>query len=498
MKHLIHLTFIPFSIVLMFIVCMGISSCDSYDSWTVSPNARLQFSTDTVSFDTVISTHTSVTRTLMVFNRNKDGVRINQVRVKEGGRSHFRVNVDGQYLYDGMGSDFEVRGEDSIFIKIETTLPEGGTEEVVHFEDFLLFTLESGVEQQVVLDANALDVVTFRSKVITADTTLTAGKPFLIYDSLVVAEGAKLTLEPGVRMLFHDGVSLHVHGTLDARGTLDQPVIFRGDRLDRMFDYLPYDNTTRRWGGIHFFGESQGNVMQQCDVHSGDYGIICDSLQTFDPETPALRIENSIIHNVAGDGLRATCTHVEVIGTQISNTLGYTVYQLGGASTFVHCTLAQFYPWSGDRLDALFIADQLEATPEGLRPLTRAHFLNCVITGYADDVIMGELAEEGETPTPYLFSHCLLRTVKSEDAERFVEIVYDDKDLEPNGTKHFRLFDTDNFLYDFTPDTLSQIRDKADIELTKRYSPIDRRGNSRLADDGPDMGCYEFVPQQVP
>ncbi|MBQ2073112.1 MAG: right-handed parallel beta-helix repeat-containing protein, partial [Bacteroidaceae bacterium] len=73
-------------------------ACDSYDSWTVDPSARLTFSSDTVSFDTIISKVGSSTRRLLVFNNNSAGIRLTNVRLKHGADSYFRINVDGQFL----------------------------------------------------------------------------------------------------------------------------------------------------------------------------------------------------------------------------------------------------------------------------------------------------------------------------------------------------------------------------------------------------------------
>ena len=475
------------------VVVLLASSCDDFDKWTVSPSARLRFSEDVVSFDTVISSMSSTTHTLLVFNDNGEGVRMPRVALQRGTESPFRVNVDGQYLYEGHGADFDVRSKDSIFVRIEVTVPEDDADTIIHCEDVLTFTLESGVEQSVKLVADGMNVYVMKGVTITEDTELTGDKPYLIYDSLVVAPGAKLTLHPGVCMMFHDEVSLHVHGTLDAQGTIDEPVVFRGDRMDRMFDYLPYDNTPNRWGGIHIYGDSHDNVLYQCDIHSGDYGVICDSTFLFDVQKPTVSIENSIIHNVQGYGFKATSCIANVVGTQISNTFKTSVYLLGGAYTFVHCTIAQFYPWDANRGDALYISNQIDETEEGYYPLYWAHFLNCVVTGYADDVIMGNIGENQDYMCDYLFQNCHLRTVVDSDTERFVNVVYDSKKEKPNCSDHFRLFDTKNFLYDFTPVEESGMRGIADASIAEKISPVDRMGNSRLLDGAPDAGAYEFV-----
>ena len=59
---------------------------------------------------------------------------------------------------------------------------------------------------------------------------------------------------------------------------------------------------------------------------------------------------------------------------------------------------------------------------------------------------------------------------------------------------NFMLFDTDNFIYDFTPKEDSKIRSLADPDYVG-LPLFDRLGVSRLADEGPDAGCYECVPK---
>ena len=57
-------------------MALGLVACDDAQSFTTSRGAVLAFSTDTVRFDTVISTVGSSTRQLMVYNRNGDGLRL--------------------------------------------------------------------------------------------------------------------------------------------------------------------------------------------------------------------------------------------------------------------------------------------------------------------------------------------------------------------------------------------------------------------------------------
>lgn len=293
----------------------------------------------------------------------------------------------------------------------------------------------------------------------------------------------------GVQLYFHDGANLWVHGRIVAEGTVDRPVVFRGDRTDRMFDYLPYDNTPSRWGGIRLKATSTDNRLNHVDIHSASYGIACDSSST---DVMKLTLENSVIHNVGGEGLGLYHCRASVGNTQISNTLGHCVAVVGGWAEFVHCTLAQFYPWDATRGDALYLANKWLALDY---PLQHAHFLNCLVTGYADNVVTGNLEDENKD-VDYYFGNCVLRTVEAEDdAARFVGVVYEKKGEEGTGQEQFRLFDTDNYLYDFRLKDISVARGKGSTEWAARY-PTDRYGIDRLTEPTPDAGCYEFVPEE--
>lgn len=472
-------------------------ACSDYESFSDNPDYRLAFSHDTIAFDTLISTIPSSTKTLYAFNNNGNGMRINTIQLENGAGSHFRVNVDGRFLSGGIWHNFEVLRHDSLVIRIEMTPPEAGTNEPLYFKDRLLFTLENGAQQSVVLSGGAIDAYIERDGIIIdSDETLLTDKPYVIYDSLVVKPGATLTLTEGTTLMFHDKAALHVYGKLLVKGSLEKPVVLRGDRLDHMFDYLLYDNTPSRWEGIIIHRGSYGNELFHCDLHSSCFGIICEDTQELMPDEtkPSVTIDCSFLHNIGGDGLQFNNCVSKVTNTQISNTLGHTVNLNGGSHTFIYCTVAQFYPFTANRGNALNLVSCAEGEEYGL--LRKAHFINSVITGYGEDVIMGEnIPSDGSCN--YLFHHCFLNTPVVDDIEHFVGCIFDrDKESEDEEKlvrdENFTLFDTENFIYDFTPKAESQIRSLAD----KSYPDVtvyDMKGISRLDDEGPDAGCYEYV-----
>ena len=65
------------------------------ENFTSSPDKRLTFSADTLRFDTIISTVSSSTRKIMIYNTNNEGIRVSNVTLVNGDNSGFRINLDG-------------------------------------------------------------------------------------------------------------------------------------------------------------------------------------------------------------------------------------------------------------------------------------------------------------------------------------------------------------------------------------------------------------------
>ena len=475
-------------------------ACDDVEDFTTDRSAVLQFSRDLVEFDTVITTVPSSTQTLIVYNRGSKGLRISSVHLEKGSASPFRVNVTGQDLSqttDNYATDFEVWRRDSLIVRMEVTLPDTDSDTPHRVSDNLVFTLESGVQQRIGLTVVGRDARFYRNQTLTANTTITGQRPVVVYGPLTVDEGVTLTLDADALLLFHEGASLQVKGTLKATGSLEKPVILRGDRLDHMFDYLPYDRLPGRWGGVTLAATSTENDLQYIDIHGSEYGICCEASPL---ETQKLKLVNSRLHSISGDGLSATDCQLEVLNTEISNTLGHCVSLLGGDSRFVHCTLAQFYPLDANRGNALAI-DAMEN--KTYHALVRADFVNCVITGYADDVVLipsldkNLSADIANQQRNYQFSNCFMATVVPPGdvyVPRFQNIVFDNENRSAGGHENnFALMDTHAMVYRFTPVAGSAIRGAADPAVAQDY-PLDRLGHSRIEDNAPDAGCYEYVP----
>jgi hypothetical protein len=116
--------------------------------------------------------------------------------------------------------------------------------------------------------------------------------------------------------------------------------------------------------------------------------------------------------------------------------------------------LGQFYPFSAARGAALRFANYYGSQAY---PLHAFQMTGSIVTGYADDVVMGERLEgDSITPFAYYFENNLLRTPQVEnDTVNFVNIRWETPDDSIQGKQHFRLVDEDNLMYDFHLDSLS-------------------------------------------
>ena len=456
-------------------------SCTDDDDFSTSAALKLTFSQDSVSLDTVFSQVPTATKTFWVYNKSGHGIRCSTIRLEKGNQTGFRVNVDGAYLGASEGyrvNDIDVRNKDSLRVFVELTSPANNKEEPSLLEDNLLFQLESGTEQRVNLNAWTWDAEQYRDVLIDRDSTITSSRPIIIYGGITVAEGATLTIGPGTTLYFHENAGIDVYGKLVLWGEADNNVLLRGDRIDNMFDYLPYDRVSGQWQGIHFHESSYGNAIYYADIHSTYNGIVCDSS---DVSKMKLYLYNSVVHNCQGYGLKSTHSVVDVVNCQLTNALYDCMAVFGGVARLMNCTIAQFYPYDANRGAALRFGNSATL------PLYAFDCYNCLVTGYADDVVMSE----ADTTTNYTFSfdHCILRTPEVKDTVNIRDVVWENpEDTVGTGKNHFRMIDIDLLKYDFLLDSLSTAigKAKANPDL-----PFDRLGIRR--DDEPDVGCYEYV-----
>lgn len=426
-----------------------IVACADDDNFSASPALQLSFSSDTVSLDTLFSRTPSATYTFWVRNNNDEGLRIADIHLSRRNQTGFRVNVDGSYLDNSLGSqvnDIEIRRNDSILVFVELTSSQASNPEPTMVEDDLVFVLESGLQQKVNLRAWTWNAEKLYDHVITSDQLIETSTPIIIYGGLKVEEGATLTLR-NTTLFFHDKAGIDVFGSL-----ILENCVLRGDRLDRMFAYLPYDRVSGQWSGVHFHESSLKGVISGTEIRNACDAVVLDSA-ALDTTKVRLLMQNSVIHNSKGYGLKAVNSRVSLVNCQFTNTLSDCVSIVGGVADITHCTLAQFYPFSADRGVALRFANFEDSSD---MPLLRLSCSASIVTGYDEDVMMG-LVRDTVAAFEYRFSDMLLRTPKvtTADSLRFSNIIWETPKDSIEGKKHFRNIDEDNLYYDFHLDSVS-------------------------------------------
>ena len=303
-------------------------ACSDNDSFSTSRSDLLTFEADTIELDTIFSTVASPTYAFWVFNHSSDGIRLSTIRLKKGNQTGFRVNVDGSYLDNTMGSlvnDIEVRKGDSIHVFVELTAPENKQQDVQLIEDDLVFQLESGVVQQVNLRCYTWDAISVSNLTIESDTVIESSKPMVVYgEGIKVDSGAVLTLR-NTTLYFHDNAGINVGGTLKTEN-----VTMRGDRLDHMFENLPYDRVSGQWRGISFERTSTQNVMTDTEIRNAVDAVVLEDFAEIDTLSPRLTMIRCKIHNADGYGVLSYNSNIGLYYCQLSNTANDCLALYGG------------------------------------------------------------------------------------------------------------------------------------------------------------------------
>lgn len=461
----------------LFLLFLSLITCNDRVRYSTNPNDALVFSADTVRFDTIFSTIGSSTQRLKVFNPHAKGLIIEQIMLENAMSSGFRINVDGRR---GMEfANIEILPRDSMYIFVEVTAKPTSQDSPLLQEDYIRFRL-NGAQQKVLLEAYGQDAHIWKKKIIAADTTLTGEKPFLIYDSLIVRSSATLSLKENVRLFFHKNAGLYIEGKIDARGTVNQPVVMRGDRSDKLLPKITYDRIPGQWSGVEIDSLSFDNYFENVCIRNAVNGIRCNP-SVENPQKAT--ILNTVIHNLSANGIWAKNCAIDVKNAQITNSKGATVYLWGGKYSFLHCTIANYFSWDSRQGVALVISNE---SKENNTPVNRCALTNSIVEGNQRTEV--DLKNSGKSAFNHLFTRCVIKA-KGGDDQNFVRTLWTDS------TSFVYLNKEGDYRYDFHLDSMAIAKDKAD----RNYSlslPYDLNGISRLTDENPDIGCYEWMPSK--
>lgn len=445
------------------------------DGVDTSPSSQPEFSTDTLDMGVAFTQQGTPTRHFMVYNRHDKILSISNIALREG--KSFRLNVDG--TTGRTFQNIEIRPNDSIYVFVEATLPAQGSGAPAPVSDVLDFTT-NGVTRSVVVTATAQDVNRLTGVVVEADQTWGGDTPYQIFDSLVVAPGATLTLQEGVRLYFHDKALLRVYGTLVSRGTAQAPVVMSGDRMDNIVTDLSFDLLASQWDGIAIMPGSRGNALSHTEVRNTAIGVQAGT-------GAELELVNCNLRNSGSTVLLSSHADVRAYGTVLSEAVGNVALLVGGTAEFNHCTFANYYlrKYPTDPLVHLThtgLEGDLDEEYEDL-PLLQARFDNCILYGLSSDVSPGDLVG-----AEVYFRRCLFKSA-GEDDENFIESIWDADPL--------YLTVREDYVFDYRLKAESPAAAAGDPALTHAKCAVDFYGVPRDP-ASPSLGAYQYVemPEQ--
>ena len=434
------------------------------EEFTTDPRAQLRFSVDTVLFDTVFTTVGSTTKRFRVFNDSKNAVNINRIGLGNLANSPYNVVVNGKEGFEFANE--RLLGEDSMVVLVEVSIDPGGQSLPFIVRDSLVFETNGNL-QDIKLVAWGQDANFFRDSVLACNTVWTNEKPYVIFNSILVDSLCQLTIAKGSRVFSHNGSFIFVQGSLQVEGTVDEPVIFRNDRLDESFENAP-----GQWGGIIFLEGSKNNRIDHCSIRNAELGI---RLGTPDNDTiPDLVISNSIIENMSNTGVLAFTSDLYAYNLLVDNCAINVVGNFaGGNYWYEHCTFANFsFDFFREDPAVVFSDNVVLADNTVLTAPLAVTLTNSIIWGNLTDELV--LSDGGSSGFVFTVSNNILRSNIAE------------LDINDNQLNQDPLF-VDPQMFDYRLDTLSPAK-HAGVVLSIIN---DLEGNMR--DSTPDIGAYERI-----
>ena len=484
-------------ISLLFIL---LASCRKEDEIFDGSSAQLNFSTDSITFDTVFTTIGTSTKYFMVHNPYSETVKISSIRLTGGQQSNFRINVDGRS--GNSHQDVEIPPKDSIWVLVEAAVDPNNLQNPFVIEDYVEFITNSN-RQTVKLVAWGQNAIyytptTFSNNL--PDYTCLTGPcgddippvnvqwtdslPIVIYGYVVVDSLDELTIQAGTKVHFHNSAGLWVYsgGKLTVNGTKEEPVIFQGDRLE-----LPYSERPGQWDRI-WINEGAQNSINYAIIKNAFIGIQAEvspfTNPPYDPNTPRyLEIKNTIIDNSASVGLLSSIFTIDAENLLITNSGQHNVVlRSAGDYNFTHCTFANYFDAAKRETPSFFVLNSfVTANATQVIGVPEVQLYNSIVDGDLDNEFDTEVINNGSIT--FDVQNTLLKTTyNTSNNSEFQNIIKNPSSEIFNDPSNgdFELFEQ------------SVARNGGNINFANQV-PLDLNGESRTTDGQPDLGVFEWV-----
>ena len=390
----------PTLILLPIFLTLLLLSCKK-DSFIKGGNATIVLSADTLHFDTLFTTAGSVTQAFKVFNRNNQKILISNISLGGGNASFFKINADGFQGPDV--KDLEMQANDSLYVFVTVKIDPSSAALPFIAQDSININY-NGAHQSVQLDAWGQNATFLRSAVISANTTWTNDRPYVILGGLQVNENTTLTIQKGTKIYLHSDAAFLVDGTLKANGEKadSMEITFTSDRLD-----YPYTTYPGAWPGIYFSENSRDNVLKHVIVKNAFQGIVAQDASV--DSDPKLVLDKCTIDNCYDAGIIGVHTSIQAVSCLVSNCGKNIQFVGGGDYALQQCTVASYSnSFIAHKNPVLTITNYVQQGAGISSADLTATFRNCIFwgdNGTVDDEVVSD--QQGAGVFRADFKNCL-------------------------------------------------------------------------------------------
>lgn len=395
-------------------------SCEK-ENYVGENEVKLEFSVDTVAFDTLFTTIGSTTRQVKVYNRSNRDVVISSITLREGRQSPFRLNVDGDTSM--VARNVEIMAGDSIFIFIQANL----RYDTIHTLPFVVsdaIMFSNG--QRLPVSAWGRNAVYHRAPagswvhVIDCDNW-DHTRPHVFLDTAAIDSTFTLTLNAGEELYFANDAMLLVwrDGRLVVNGTADNPVVFTSVRHDGWYSFLP-----GQWSCILFYDGSTGNVIDHAVVENGTGGLRA----MYGAE---VTVSNTVVRNMSDCGLIGQGATLTGSNLLVYDCLTSFLVMDGGNYSFTGCTFADYWRYSTRSLQSVVLTNYIlnsDGSVASTGDLVAANFTDCIIYGNYGEGEYLVAGVEGVLLNDSIVN-CLIKGGAWDEDPQFVDVDNDDYHL---------------------------------------------------------------------
>ena len=409
----------PVLLLLSALLSLWLPGCKPREE-ELQTSGALEFSADTVKFDTVFTTLRTVTKRLWVYNRNPKGVNVDLISLDQPASSPYTLIINGDLRQTA--SNLFIRGNDSLLILVRAQLKDNGqnaaAKDLVVQENVNFRT--NGQDQHVLLRSFGQNIYLHQNVALACNEVWTSDRPHVLYGVTLVRPGCTLTIKPGTRIFAHAGAALIVQGTLRVNNPADfmpgtgptdtvkatnaNIVRFSGDRPEAQYAAAP-----GQWTGIVLDSSSHDNLIRYAQIQNATFGILLYNPHNVSPQ-PDVLVQNSVIRYIsggdvsfagsastlgAGAGILSIVGKATVENTLFSDCYEHAILGNGGTYDLNYCTIANYPASSAVRqTESLTFSNQVAVDDKVVKLAPTVSVRNSIVWGAIEDELFFENYDE--------------------------------------------------------------------------------------------------------